>query len=77
MAYYVTVRDRQRVGFLVGPFNTHGAALAQVEPAREAAKEVNSDAHWFAFGTAHDKISRARVGRLNDRVNYQGTERLP
>lgn len=65
MAFFVTVRAGERHRFLAGPFNTHGAALGQVDPARRAAYEVDRDAHWYAFGTARVRSGPVPVGLLN------------
>lgn len=50
--FYVTVRDGSKWAALLGPYDTHEAALADVETARALACEANARAHWFAFGTA-------------------------
>jgi hypothetical protein len=76
MAYYVTVIDGPRSDFLAGPFNTHGAALAMVEPAREVCQNLIRESIWFGFGTAHVRTGRSRVGKLNDRLTMPD-DRLP
>ena len=49
--YFVSVRDSGRNGFLLGPYETHAEALAQVANGRERAIKANSWAHFYAFGT--------------------------
>ena len=51
-AYYVTVRDGGPVGFLLGPYDSHDAALANVDRGNRLAHEADARAHWYAFGTA-------------------------
>ena len=47
MSFFVTVKDAGRVGYLAGPFRTHGEALAKVERARELAETVpGADWRW-------------------------------
>lgn len=71
IGFYVTVRERPdggRTGYLVGPFDTHEEALGQVDAARRIAREVNSDAHWYAYGTARvESYGTLPPGRFNDR----------
>lgn len=50
--YYVTVVDAGRVGYLLGPYDTHVEALANVERARGLAEGVDPRAWFYAFGTA-------------------------
>lgn len=77
MSYYVTVRSGPRVGWLAGPYRTHGAALAAVEGVKSAAHEVNDrEATWAAFGTARRKTDHAKTGLLNARIGYQ-MDQLP
>lgn len=68
MSYYVTVQHGDRSAFLAGPFRRHGDALHMVDAAAREAERVDREAHWFTFGTAHDRISHQRVGRLNERL---------
>jgi hypothetical protein len=51
-AFYVTVIDGARSGFLAGPYCTHDSALADVERVKAMACKANDRAHWYAFGTA-------------------------
>lgn len=70
--YYVTVRDAGRLGTLVGPFITKGAADAHVDPARKASYDVDPRSHFYAFGTSRIKTPAARkrvgAGKLNSRL---------
>ncbi len=49
---HVTVRDAGRTGWLLGPYEDHHAAIAQVDRGRELACAANSRAWFYAFGTA-------------------------
>ncbi len=66
--FYVSVLDGPRYGFLVGPFDTHDQALAQVDSARAAAEQVDPRAVWYAFGTARAPEGYSTPGVLNDLV---------
>ena len=68
MAYYTSVMSMggSKRLFAAGPFKTHGAALAQVEPVRKLLHEkYPNDAPWVGVGTAHDKVRHDRVGKFN------------
>lgn len=69
MAYYVTVQDGARVGYLAGPFKRHGDAVRMVDAAKHAAKKADTWAAFYAFGTAHVKtapmVARIGTGKLN------------
>jgi len=49
--YYVSVVDHDRVGLLLGPFDNHPDALANVNRCQEYAREVNDNAFWYSYGT--------------------------
>ena len=51
--FYVSVRDGPRYGFLLGPYTTHGEALANVERGKQLALDSdNASRSWFyAYGT--------------------------
>lgn len=62
-AYYVTVRDGGRTGFLLGPYATHQDARANVDRGRAYALgdcdgpdgrriAYNGRAHFYAYGTS-------------------------
>jgi hypothetical protein len=51
-SYYVTVRDGGRTALLLGPFQSHKAALAQVGRGRKLADEATPWAAFYAFGTS-------------------------
>jgi hypothetical protein len=53
--FYVTVRDAGRTGFLLGPYSTHGEALANVKRGTRLAQDANSRAVFYAFGTSRWK----------------------
>ena len=68
IGFYVSVINGSRKGLLAGPFDTHEQALALVDPARIAAKQVNDRAHFYAYGTAKVTAKPNRplpVGKLN------------
>lgn len=50
--FYVSVRDGQRTGFLLGPYGDHGTALANVERGRKLACDANDRAWFYSYGTA-------------------------
>ena len=54
IGYYVTVKDGPRTGFLLGPYDTHAEALANVERGEVLAMETdNATRTWFyAYGTS-------------------------
>ena len=49
--FYVSVRDGERVGFLLGPYSTHAEAVENVKRGRKLACEADGRAHWYGFGT--------------------------
>lgn len=65
--YYVTAVDAGRVALLAGPFTSHEAALARVEPSKRTAQKVNDRAAWWAYGTSRDKCAASLpAGKLNE-----------
>lgn len=77
--YYVTAIESngQRTALLLGPFRTHGAALAQVSRARSWAWEhAPRHAHGALFGTSRHKTGHP-PGRFNDEIGYTGPGELP
>lgn len=50
--YFVTVRNGQRSGFLLGPYTTHAEALAMVDVGRLLAIDADPWASFYEFGTA-------------------------
>jgi hypothetical protein len=63
--FYVSVVDGERFNFLAGPFDTHAEALAQVEPTRSRAEEVDPRACWYSFGTARAPAGYTAPGLLD------------
>jgi len=49
--YYVSVRDGNRTGYLLGPYPTHADALANVERGKGLANGANSWAVFYTYGT--------------------------
>lgn len=66
---YVTVRSGTRTGALVGPFATCEQAEGYLQPAINAAREVDQWAHFFDYGTASIP-GYSRPGSLNAHVGY-------
>lgn len=66
--FYVTVRDGGRTGWLLGPYDFHGEALARVEDGRRLAKAANDRAFWYAYGTSRIATGRRPAGLLNARL---------
>lgn len=66
-AFYVTCIDGARVGYLAGPYETHAAALADVERVRKVACEADPWADFYAFGTAAVRGTR-QPGALNAKL---------
>lgn len=66
MAFYVSAIKRKQKALVLGPFRRHGDALAAVEPAKHAARNVFSDVDAFdtTWGTARDKQGHP-AGKLN------------
>jgi len=58
-AFYVTVRDAGRTGFLLGPYDTHPDALQEVDRGRRLAIAANDRAWFYAYGTA--SVTRAAI----------------
>jgi hypothetical protein len=51
-SYYVSVQDDGRTAFLLGPFKSHEAALAQVDRGRGLTDGADPYAAFYAFGTS-------------------------
>jgi hypothetical protein len=62
--FYVTVKDHGKTGWLLGPYATHGEALALVGEGRALAEAVNSRAFWYAYGTARVATGNRPAGLL-------------
>lgn len=67
IGYYVTVKDGPRTGFLLGPYDTHAEALAQVERGEKLAMQTdNATRTWFyAYGTTRvtaEKLPKSVFG---------------
>jgi hypothetical protein len=54
--FYVTVKRGEQTGFLLGPYETHEEALANVDRARQLAHDVDPFSAFDAFGTARSKM---------------------
>lgn len=49
--YFVSAVDGSKSYLMAGPYNDHGAALAQVDRARDIASNLDGRAHFMAWGT--------------------------
>lgn len=67
---YVTVRSGGRTGVLVGPFATKQEAENYLQPAIDAARQVDRWAHFFSYGTARIP-GYSKPGSLNALVGYK------
>lgn len=70
--FYASVTDHsgRRFVLAVGPFHTHGAALACVDAVRRFCDEhFRRDAPWAAYGTCSTKTDHP-AGRFNDQLGY-------
>ena len=48
--FYVSVRDGNHSGLLLGPYTTKADAESDIPTGRKIAKRVNSRAIWYAYG---------------------------
>lgn len=54
--YYVSCqRDDGRSARIRGPYATHAAALDAVRAVKDVAQDVDSRAHWYAWGTCRSE----------------------
>lgn len=69
--FYVSIKDNsgERSVLALGPFRTHGAALARVDDVNRFVCERYREGHWCGFGTARHKTSHA-PGKFNDALDY-------
>jgi hypothetical protein len=51
LEFYVSTIDGSRTALLLGPYDTHEQAKAQVARGRDMANEANWRAAFYAFGT--------------------------
>jgi hypothetical protein len=75
VGFYVTVRNGSRKGFLLGPYETHGEALANVDRSRRHVEDHHAYAWGWGFGTAKATAKPGRrlpPGKLNDRIGLTG-----
>lgn len=63
--YYVSAIDAGRTFLMAGPYELHGAALADVDRALRIAYEHNVRAWFMAWGTVRVEGCQ-RQGRLNE-----------
>ncbi len=55
--HYVTVVDGKRKGFLLGPYENEGEAIANIKRGKDLALAANHDAVWFTFGHASSQVA--------------------
>lgn len=69
--HYVSILDNggQRSVMALGPFRTHGAALARVDDVRRYVCDNFREGHWARFGTCRRKTDHA-PGRFNEALDY-------
>lgn len=65
--FYVTVKDAGRTGWLTGPYDTHGQALADVADVRRMTRDnSNGWSAFYAFGTSRVIDGQRPPGRFNE-----------
>jgi hypothetical protein len=76
--FYVTVFNGRQRGWLLGPYPTHGEALANIDRGAREAPEVDPRAAFYFYGTARVVADILPVGRLNARIGlYPDTVKEP
>lgn len=68
VGFYVSVIDGARKGLLLGPYDRHEHAEANVDRARDEAMSVDPWAHFYEFGTCRIEAAELPTGRLNARI---------
>lgn len=63
--FYVSVVDGPKYNVLLGPFPTHPAALAYVNPVKEIALRLDPKSHFYGFGTVGIDTGYSGPGLLN------------
>ncbi|GAA0641679.1 hypothetical protein GCM10009548_02420 [Streptomyces malaysiensis subsp. malaysiensis] len=68
--YYVTVRDGDRAGLLLGPYATQGEALNNLDRARSFVLDNVPYSVFYAYGTCRVRGYGRKLspGRLNERI---------
>ena len=66
--FYVTVIRGKRVGYVLGPFITHAAALARVETGRTLGAAADPRSVFDVWGTTKVTAAALPDGVLNDRA---------
>lgn len=74
--YYVTVKDGNQYGFLLGPFAHHSQALNQVDIAKQYVKKHYAKGVFYSFGTAKRENGH-REGVLNNILNLDSMNHKP
>lgn len=59
--FYVTVKDGPKTGWLLGPYDDHATALANVKRGETLARKADHFAAFYSFGTA--KVTGERAAR--------------
>lgn len=63
--YYVTAVDHDKVYYMAGPYQTHAAALADVDKALRIADKSDGRAWFMSWGTSRRKDDYRELGTLN------------
>ncbi len=66
--FYVSVRNGDQSGLLLGPYAEHAHAEANVDRARDEALAVDPWAHFYEYGTCRVEAATLPQGRLNARI---------
>lgn len=72
-AYFVTVKDYDRTGWLAGPYLTHAQALAEIDRFNARCQELDLKAFWYAYGTASTAADEA--AKIRTVFNLDGSIR--
>jgi hypothetical protein len=65
VGYYVSVINGAQRALILGPFETHAEALADVDEGRRLAERVDPFSGFYAFGTARVENPTLPEGKLN------------
>lgn len=75
--FYVTCADAGRIGYLAGPYPTHGEALAVLPAVKHAAGKADPWSDFYAFGTVAMAAEFTRPGIFNDLIEGGGLKCTP
>ncbi len=69
-AFFVTIQDAGRTGWLLGPYPTHYDALQEVGRGKELAVEARQDMWFASFGTA--SVPESEASRIKPVFRKEG-----